>query len=102
MVKVDIQRPRLTPDQVYARLLRHPAMQGKDNRPPSLRTFRSWDREKQEANLSAFRHLNPGIYAEAVQGRKMKEVRLVETGKDIIGRPFTRPEIVWGEPLDTT
>lgn len=86
--------------QMYARLLQHPALKGGEDQPPSLQEFESWDPQKQDENLSAFRHLNPGIFLEAQAGRKIKGTIVVVDRDDRIEGRITHNEIEWGEPLD--
>lgn len=92
--------PSYTSVQMYARLLQHPAMQGGEDAPPSLKEFKSWVPERQDENLSAFRHFNPGIFLEAQAGRKIKGTRVVVDGENPIEGRITHNEIEWGEPLD--
>ena len=71
-----------------------------EDAPPSLKVFKSWDPERQDENLSAFRHFNPGIFLEAQAGRKIIGTRIVVDGENPIEGRITHDEIEWGESLD--
>ncbi len=88
----------LSPEaQQYARILQHPDVRVRPM--PTMREFRSWDREKQGDSLAAFRAINPGTYFEAMEGKRILRIDRIVT-KGLYGIPDTRNVIVWGEALD--